>query len=178
MSSLEVIAVPVFGKSEGAWLTRLRAAKAGSIGPPHFTLVFPGSELTPVDFASEIRHRAAGIKRIAFHLRSAMVVPDPQVRSYHVFLMPDEGFGAMVRLHDHLYAGKLAPLQSRTIAYLPHLTAASLPDIDEARRLAAKLNAGGIAIAGRIDALEIHRRDGETVRCVATVPLVKPRLFG
>jgi hypothetical protein len=46
MSALEVIAKPVFGRSEADWLAHLRETQAHSRGSPEFTLVFPGSEFT------------------------------------------------------------------------------------------------------------------------------------
>jgi 2'-5' RNA ligase len=178
MSSLEVVAAPVFEKHDLDWLTRRRQARAQSLGPPHLTLVFPGSTLTPHDFAAEIKARAAGVKRIRFHLRCALVVPDRQVQAFHVFLVPEEGFAAIVRLYDRLHEGRLAPCLQPEMSYLPHITIASTHDFAEARAIAAKLNAGEISIAGRIETLDVHRRDGEVVHPFASVALAKPGLFG
>ncbi|MDB5408756.1 MAG: hypothetical protein JWL84_3668 [Rhodospirillales bacterium] len=178
MTSLEVVAAPVFEKADLDWLMRRREAQAQSLGPPHLTLVFPGSELTPQEFAAEVKSRAAGVKRIRFHLRCALVVPDRQVQAFHVFLVPEEGFAAIVRLHERLHAGKLAACLRSEMSYLPHVTIASTHDLAEARAIAAKLNAGEISIAGRIDALDLHRRDGDVVRHFGSVALAKPRLFG
>jgi 2'-5' RNA ligase len=178
MSSLEVIATPRFSKADLAWLAGLRRALARNIGAPHFTLVFPGSDLDAPSYAAEVRSRAAGVRRIRLRLRSAIVVPDPQVRACHVFLVPDEGFGALVRLHERLHAGRLATCLRPDMPYLPHLTVASLDGVDEARRLAAKLNEQDISIKGTIEELEVQRRDGEVARCYARVPLARAGLFG
>src|SRR5271155_3851934 len=104
MNSLEVVATPHFGKEENDWLLRLRGTRAPDNGAPHFPLVFPGSELTPPEFIKQVAAASSGIKRIAFRLCSAIVIPDTQVDSFHVFLVPDEGFGAIVRLHEALHA--------------------------------------------------------------------------
>jgi hypothetical protein len=45
-------------------------------------------------------------------------------------------------------------------------------------KFAAALNAKELSIDGRIDELEVHRRDGNVVRCIARVPLAKSGLFG
>ena len=177
MYSLEVIAVPVFAAADREWLEHIRKARAHSIGPPHFTLVFPGSRILPADYSREVTEAVAGVKRIAFCLRSAMVVPDAQVNCCHVFLVPDEGFGAIVRLHDRLHRGILAENLRTHFTYLPHLTVASVSDPAEARQIAAKLNAEDFAFAGHIDELEIHRRDGETVRCAEKIPLARQGWF-
>ena len=76
MESLEVIARPHFEKADLAWLTDIRSRRADSRGPPYFTLVFPGADMTPAAFAAQIRKNAEGIHRIRFHLRSALVAPE------------------------------------------------------------------------------------------------------
>jgi 2'-5' RNA ligase len=178
MSSLEVVATPVFGTKDRDWLVHLREARAQNIGPPHFTLVFPGTDLAPNEFKRHVAAAAAKIKRIQFRLCSALVVPDPQVRSFHVFLVPDEGFGAIVRLHEALHEGALYTRLRVDFPYIPHLTVASEREFATARSVAAKLNAMDISVAGRLDEVEIHRRDADVVRCIAKVPLAKGGLFG
>jgi 2'-5' RNA ligase len=178
LSSLEVVATPSFGKTDLDWLMQLREARAHSSGPPHFTLVFPGSALEPHEFVREVIAAAAGATRIRFCLRSAIVVPDPQVSAYHVFLVPDAGFGSIVRLHDRLHATSLAPCLRPDVPYLPHVTVASAHDFAAARKIAASLNGKDLSIDGRIDELEVHRRDGDVVRCIARVKLAKGGLFG
>ena len=178
MNSLQVVATPSFGKEDHAWLVQLRQARAKNLGPPRFTLVFPGSNLEPRDFAKAVATAAAGISRIKFCLRAALVVPDTQVHSFHVFLVPDEGFGAITRLYNRLHAGALAPAERDGSAYLPHITVASERDFAVARALAVKLNAREFAAWGRIDELELHQRDGEVVKTFGRVPLAKAGLFG
>jgi 2'-5' RNA ligase len=177
--SHEVIAAPEFAAADLAWLTALRQAHAGSRGgPPHFTLVFPGSTLETAEFTTEVQHAAAGLKRIRFCLRSAMIVLDPEVHSFHVFLVPDEGFGALIRLHDKLHSSRLAPQRRDTPPYVPHITVATERDFAAAHAHADLLNAKNMAICGRLDELIIQRRDGETARLVRKVALTKAGLFG
>ena len=178
MESLEVVARPHFEKSDLAWLTEIRSRRTGNPGPPYFTLVFSGLDLTPAAFAEEIRARAAEVSRIRFHLRSALVVPEPMVRRFHVFLIPDEGFAAILKLHDALHAGPLEGALRPEIPYLPHITVATTADYAGARKIAGSLNAAGIDIPGHIDALAIERRAGEVIRQVAEIPLAKGGWFG
>lgn len=178
MESLEVIARPHFEKADLAWLTDIRSRRAGSRGPPYFTLVFPGADMTPQDFAAKVRAVAAGIPRIRFRLRSALVVPEPTVGRFHVFLIPDEGFGAILRLHDALHTGPIEAALRLETPYIPHITVSTSPDYVTARKVAQALNQGGIDIAGHIEALEVERRAGDVVRKVADAPLAKSGWFG
>jgi len=178
MTTFEVAAAPIFDKKDHDRLVQMRRAAADNRGAPYFTLVFPGAELGLAEFTRHVTAAAKLVKRIKFVLRSAVVVPDPQVRSYHVFLVPDEGFGAIIRLYERLHAGALKPCLRAELAYIPHLTVASHRDPDSARRNAAALNAEAFAIPGRIEELEILRIEGEVIRRAATVPLASAGLFG
>jgi len=176
MGALEVVARPEFGKSELEWLMQLRETKAHSSGPPAFTLVFPGAE-SAIDVVKHVEAICATTTRIRFSLRSAMIVPEHKMGWYHVFLVPDEGFGAIIRLHDRLHVGPLACCLRPDAPYLPHVTVASSKDFDTARQTMAALNAQDLAIAGRIDELEVQERDSAEPRCVARLPLARAGLF-
>ena len=143
MESLEVIARPHFEKADLAWLTDIRSRRAGSRGPPYFTLVFPGVEMDPAAFAAQIRRSAHDIPRIRFRLRSAMVVPEPTVGRFHVFLVPDEGFGAILKLHDALHVGPIEAAIRPDTPYLPHITVATSPERAVARKVGRKVRRAG-----------------------------------
>ena len=178
METLEVIARPHFEKADLAWLTDIRSRRAGSRGPPYFTLVFPGVQMDPRAFADQIRRNAADIPRIRFRLRSALVVPEHAVARFHVFLIPDEGFGAILKLHDLLHAGPIEAALRPETPYLPHITVATTATHEAARKVAQALNQGDIDIPGHIDALTIERRTGDVIRDVAEIPLAKHGWFG
>jgi hypothetical protein len=178
LESLEVVAHPHFEKSDLGWLTDIRSRRAGSRGAPYFTLVFSGAGLGAADFTRAVTAVAAETPRIRFRLRSALVTPEPAVRRFHVFLIPDEGFGAILKLHDALHAGPIAAALRPDTPYLPHITVATTSDFDAARKLAFALNHGdGLDIHGHIDALEIERRTGEVIKPVAQAPLAKTGWF-
>lgn len=177
MGTLEVVAKPVFAKSDAEWLTKARAEYAHSPGPPVFRLVFPGAGISAGDVITHVDATCAMTPPIKFCLRSAVIVPEPGARSYHVFLVPDEGFGAIVRLHDRLHVGPLAACLRPEVPYIPHVTIASTGDFNAARRIKAKLNGFDLGIDGRVDSLEIQERGGDVSKCIANVPLRHHRLF-
>lgn len=178
MNALEVVARPVFDKADTTWLTDMRSRRTHNHGPPYFTLVFQGAAFEPKDFAAAVRARAAGAQRIRFRLRSALVVPESTVKRFHVFLIPDEGFGDILRLHDRLHAGPLEACLRPDIPYLPHITVATTADYALARKIAAGVNAESFDIAGSIEALQVESRDGEKVRLISEIPLDKAGWFG
>jgi 2'-5' RNA ligase len=177
MSMFEIVARPLFGKAELEWLTRLRATHAHTPGPPEFTLAFPGAAEVPEDVVGHVAAVGAATPRIHFVLRSAVIVPEAGAGTWHVFLVPEEGFGAIIRLHDRLHVGPLAGFLRPEQPYIPHLTVVTVGDFERARHTKAQLNARDLAVSGRIDEIELRRRDGDTVRRVAKVALGRHGLF-
>jgi 2'-5' RNA ligase len=175
MSAIEVVAKPRFPEPEAKWLIQLRESRAHSPGSPEFTLVFPGTDFLVSDVVRHVEAVCARTQRIRFRLRSAVIVPDMGL--YHVFLVPDEGFGAIIRLHEHLHVGPLAECLRPDVPYIPHLTVATADDFNTARRIKASLNANDFDIVGHIDEIEIHQRDATVPRCVARVALRHHGLF-
>lgn len=170
MGALEVVARPEFGKAELEWLTHLRHMRAHSPGAPAFTLVFPGAH-SAQEVIKQVQETCAATARIRFCLRSAMIVPEAQMGLYHVFLVPDEGFGAIIRLHERLHTGPLACCLHPETPYIPHVTVASTKEFASARQTMALLNAKDLAISGRIDEVEVHERDSAEPRCLAKAAL-------
>jgi hypothetical protein len=178
MESLEVIAVPHFSKTDLAWLTDIRSRRAGSRGTPYFTLVFSSFGISQPAFVKAVKAYTKDSHAIRFRLRSALVVPEHAIGRFHVFLIPDEGFGAILKLHDALHTGVLKDALRQDSPYLPHVTVATMRDYSTARDLALALNQGGVDIHGHIDTLLVETRSGADVRVLAEAPLSKGSWFG
>lgn len=138
---------------------------------PHFTLVFgltscPEPEL--LAHVEEVCQRSDGID---FDCRYAMLGADHASDIAHVFLVPDQGYGAISRLHDALYTGPLAGNLRLDIPFIPHITIGTLEDRVEAKRLCDGLNARPVSIRGRIDAVSVVRLQEGRIHDIATVDL-------
>ena len=171
--ALLVLAYPDLAADDRDWIEGIRARHdpAHGIVRAHVTLVFPVAGMAPGAFVAATERGASGCGAIRFVLRSAVPFRDVTAPRTHVFLVPDEGLGALVRLHDRLYAGALAPELRLDIPAIPHVTVAAKAEAAEAKALADELNAGPFAVAGTIAALDIVAHDGGPVRTLARVPL-------
>ena len=177
---LLVLAYPELAPEDSVRIEMIRAVHdpAHERVRAHFTLVHPLPDIPEqlsVEAMSEIIAAVAvEFAPIPFVLRSAIPFNDLLGPDTNVFLMPDEGFGALVRLHDRLYAGALAGKLRLDLPTVPHITVARLRDPQAGQRLADTLNAREFAIVGTIAALYLVTHDGGTVRTIARVPLGTP----
>lgn len=138
---------------------------------PHLTLVFGCDEVPELTYREHVRAVAQSQRVIRFSCRYAMVGNDDSNESYYVFLVPDEGYSEISRLHDRLYRGVLAPYLRLDIPYVPHIGIATIADPRRIKTLCDELNSTGVAIHGQIEAMSVCSYDGtkitdlETFRC-------------
>ena len=171
--ALPVLAYPGLAPEDRAWIEGIRAAhhpRHASVAA-HFTLVYPVRDLDADAFVADVSRQAAGCARIPFVLRWALPFKDVTGEGTDVFLVPEEGFSALARLHDRLYAGGLTSRLRLDIPTIPHLTVAHGADPQACKRLADALNARPLAIAGSIAALDLVVADERAVRTIARLPL-------
>ncbi len=156
--ALLVLAYPRITRADYDWMQAIRAQhdeRYFSVVAPHFTLVFPVTGIEREAFGAHVRRQAAGVRGISFVLRCAIVVADDSRRFSHVFLVPDEGFGEIVRLHDRLYRGALAEELRLDMAFIPHVGVGNAADARACKRWADELNAQNFRIAGTIETLDV-----------------------
>lgn len=121
---------------------------------PHFTLVFPTSaELDTVK--SHIKSIANQIIRFDFKIRCTIIMPARNAKGSHLFLVPDEGFSRIIRLHDMLYTGVLASHLLRDIPYIPHITIGYSDNIEVIQEISMEINGNDYEISGTLDKLTL-----------------------
>lgn len=119
---------------------------------PHFTLVFPITDnINQESVVQHIDHLMQQANPIPFAIRCA--VPMPEANRSYVFLVPDEGFSKLRRLHDALYTGVLSAHLRLDIPYLPHITIGYCGDAKLVKQIAININRQNIEISGIVDML-------------------------
>src|SRR5436190_10027149 len=114
---------------------------------PHFTMVFGRNDVPESEYREHVRVVAQPQGVIHFSCRYAMICNDDSNDNYYVFLVPDEGFSEISKLHDRLYLGLLAPHLRLDIPYIPHIGIATIPDAHRIKALCEKLNSTAITIS-------------------------------
>lgn len=171
--SLLVLAYPDLAPAERAWIEAIRADHDSlhALVPAHFTFVFPTDLLAPEAFIAAVQMQAAGFGPFAFALRAALPAPNLPGTDGQVFLVPDEGMSACIRLHDRLYAGLLAPALRLDLPFVPHITVGRFPDLPSCKRRADALNARPFAVPGAVNTLDVVKRTPDAIRTLVRVPL-------
>jgi 2'-5' RNA ligase len=129
----------------------------------HFTMVFEAEGLDEHDYLNHVARTAATASPINFHCRYAMLGAGDGNDTAYVFLVPDEGHGAISLLHDRLHTGALISKMRLDLEYIPHITIGRCSDRHHAKALCDSLNMQGVSIAGRIDELTVAAVDRDKV---------------
>jgi hypothetical protein len=104
-------------------------------------------------------------------MRCASSVKDPLSPLTHVFLVPDQGFSQIVRLHDALYTDLLAPALRLDLPFIPHITIGAYPDPTISKALADQINQRDVVIEGQITTLDIIQNTPPIVPSLACIQL-------
>jgi 2'-5' RNA ligase len=171
---LLVVAYPQLEATDYAWIQTLRQQHDPhyALIAPHFTLVFPVNTLSHEQIVAHTTAVATQTSTIRFVIRCATIVKDAFSQLTQVFLVPEEGYSAIVKLHDALYTQLLTDALRLDIPFIPHITVGGHPDPRVCKALADDINRQHICIKGRIDALDCIAYENNTVTPVRRVALV------
>ena len=138
---------------------------------PHFTIVFSVPDMPLADFAAEIKKQVTDIAAIRFCMRCTVVNKDSFSNYYDAFLVPDEGFSNITKLHDRLYSRKLARHHRLDVSYIPHMSIANNLDVLTIKEVVDKWNAKEFEIHGTISSLDIINYENRVITTVEKVLL-------
>jgi 2'-5' RNA ligase len=155
-----IISYPKLTVADNRWIEAIRDRFQALLGvdlAPHFTFVFPMENIDYPALSEHVRAIVSNFGVIRFVLRCVVSYKDPISQYTYVFLIPDEGFSQIVRLHDRLYSGILHPHLRLDIPYTPHITIGYSADIHYCKAVADLVNTQTFEIRGAIETLEILR---------------------
>lgn len=173
--SLLVLSYPTISQNDFDWIQTVRAKHDPlyyEVVAPHFTIVFAVDHMNRKEFIEHVKNQAKGFRKIAFVLRSVAVVKDALSEYTHVFLVPDQGYSEIVKLHDKLYSDQLASELRLDIPYIPHIGIGNAVDPQVCKALAVDLNRQSFAIKGRIEELDVVKYENNRVETIEQIRLV------
>ncbi|WP_310486949.1 2'-5' RNA ligase family protein [Chamaesiphon sp. VAR_69_metabat_338] len=138
---------------------------------PHFTLVFPIADLDREQLVSHVKQAISGTNSFEFVIRCAVLGNDAFSEYTHVFLVPEEGYSNIVKLHDRLYTGVIANELRLDLPFIPHIGIANSLDARSCKELVDRLNDRPFEICGRVDCLDIIWSQADRVGTITSVNL-------
>ncbi len=171
--NLHVIAYPELAMADHELIQQSRKEYNSlyNVIAPHFTIVFSVPDMPTEDFVAEIKKQANGIMIIPFCLRCAVINKDSFSNNYDAFLVPDEGFSKIVKLHDRLYSDKLSVYHRIDISYMPHTSIANNADVTIIKKIVDEWNEKEFVIKGRISSLDIINYENRVVTTIEKIKL-------
>jgi hypothetical protein len=138
---------------------------------PHFTIVFPVFNKSEEEFLKEVERKTQEQEKFGFTIRCAVINKDAFSDFYHLLLIPDEGFGKIVKLHDKLYSGLLKDNHRLDIDFLPHIAIANSLDKFECKKMVDEWNENEFSISGKVTCLSIVKYENDRVTSIKEIEL-------
>jgi 2'-5' RNA ligase len=172
--SLLVLAFPELHKEDFDTIQSFRKEHDAlySIVEPHFTLVFPIVDIPTDEFIREITEKANSFHSIEIKIREAIIHKDELTDQYLAFLVPDEGYDNLVRLHDMLYSEKLKSNLRYDIPYVPHITIGKAKEKIQVERMVDKWNTRHRVISGQVSKLAIVKYENNRLQKLLEIILL------
>jgi hypothetical protein len=174
MATLYTLAYPSLSGADAAAIEAIRRAHdpQRDVVQAHFTLAFGCDAVPGAAYAEHVQNVSHVMPVVSFMCRYAMLNVESRTGLAYVYLVPDEGYSDLSRLHDALYQGPLAEHLNLDIPFVPHITLGVFQDKVEAKRLCDELNARGVAISGQLNALSVAALEAGKIRDLKTFPLI------
>jgi 2'-5' RNA ligase superfamily protein len=169
-----VLAYPNIQSSDFALIQEFRKGNDElfySVVEPHFTIVFPAFDLTKEEFCQAIFDTTIGVEKIDFTIRCATINKDAFNEYYHSFLVPDEGYSKIIKLHDKLYNGHLKGNLRLDIGFVPHIGVGNSKDKFECKKMVDSWNKKDFSIKGKITKLTIVEYENNKVTKLQDIEL-------
>ena len=156
--ALLVIAYPELSADDKTWIDQFRKNHDPlfyGVVEPHFTLVFPTFGFEYEAFTQEIKEKAMASSSFEFVIRCAMMNNDKLSEYYHIFLVPDEGYSNIAKLHKVLYSELIKDTLLLDVDFIPHIGIGSFKDKIECKRIVDSINDMNLTIKGSVNSLSI-----------------------
>lgn len=172
--SLLVVSYPTISDDNFSWIQDIRRQhdelNFRAIAP-HFTFVFPIIDIDLEKLISHVKQFTQNTQPFEFVIRCAVLCNDTFSRYTHVFLVPDEGYSNIVKLHDLLYTGVIANELRLDIPFIPHIGIANSLDVYGCKHLVDRINGRQFEIRGKVDRLDVILSQGERTETIESVKL-------
>lgn len=172
--ALAVVNYPTISAGDFSWIQSIRKQHDRlyfHVVDPHFTIVFPTENVGQNTLVEHVRKQAGAVLPFEFAIRCA-VLGDPDFEGHaHAFLIPDEGFSQIVRLHDRLYTGPLYSELRLDLPFIPHIAVANARKQEACKAIVDALNEREFEIRGRVEVLDVIGFDGSRTWTLERIPL-------
>jgi hypothetical protein len=140
----------------------------------HVTLMFKMREgLTVEQWDAHMANVLSTYEPFFMAFRCAITMPDltdSKDQRYHVFLVPDEGFSNVVKLHNSLYTGELVAKLVHDVPYIPHILLGYHDEAAYCNQVVDFVNKKG-TIVGKVSTVKLFQDSGEGMQEIKTYTL-------
>lgn len=171
MKKILTLAYPRLSGPDAEFIEAFRQQHDGQhrLAKAHFTMAFGSAGIDEHAYLKHVEETARAARPIAFACRYAMLAGD--AAQAYAYLVPDEGYSQLSRLHDALYRQLLAPTLRLDLPYVPHIAVASSSNRALMKSLCDELNQGNLEIRGSVERLTVAALENSVLTDLVSYPL-------
>jgi 2'-5' RNA ligase len=171
MKKIFTLAYPCLSEQDTGFIEEFRRQHDSQhrLAQAHFTIAFGCAGIDEQAYLRHVEEVARSQKPITFACRYAMLGAD--AAQAYAYLVPDEGYSRISRLHDALYRQLLAPTLRLDIPYVPHITLGSSGNRALMKSLCDELNQGDIDIRGTLERVTVAALENGVLTDLTSFPL-------
>ena len=169
-----VVAYPKLKQHDFEWIQAYRRnndPRYFEVVDPHFTLLFAIDDIEKDDFIAEVKKQTEGIQPFGFTIRVATINQNDDGKFFHEFLVPDEGYSNIVKIHDKLYSGLFRDYLRLDIDFIPHIGIGNSDEGTVSLQRVKDINVKDIEISGTVDTIIIIEYTNGRVTTVEEIKL-------
>jgi 2'-5' RNA ligase len=172
MRTLYTVAYPDLASEDAAWIEAFRQDHDPQhrLVRTHLTLSFGCTGVPEAAYLAEVDSASRSHGPIRFTCRYAMPWFEPEGPAF-AFLVPDEGYSGLSRLHDSLHRGEIGAHRRSDRPFVPHITIGSCNDPGSVRDWCRAINERGIEVVGVVTTLTVATNGMAGVDDLAHFPL-------
>jgi 2'-5' RNA ligase len=169
------LAIPTLQESDWQYVQSLRERydpQGYAFVVPHFTLLSLPNRFSKAGVIEILRARLARQVKIPFCVRTAIFMPPTRHHlSWYAFLIPDEGFSGLAKLHHRLYEGPLRMELDESFPFVPHLTVGKFVNQTECLQLVNVINKAPLELSGWITKILLIEAQDNNARVLTEIKL-------
>ena len=172
-----IFSIPTLNEKNLKWVECLRGRYSpGQVKTllPHFTMLSTERQIQCNELENLLNEISMHHQKINFTIHRALAMPPLNGHdSWYAFLVPDQGFSDLSKLHASICCKRFNLSDEQLFPFIPHITVGLFSEKTACLNAIDEINAGYISLSGNVDEISAAQVSDDGVEIIKTIELSK-----